>query len=272
MSLTARPTPAGRMAEYAPGISAPYGFSPQYKNGKVFHHGQDYFWLNADIIGSRKVYAAGSGTVTKVFWSDTMGGCIEISHGLFSTRYNHMPKGSSRVKIGDKVTTNTYLGPMGNAGTAANGQYHLHFEVWVNGTRVDPAPYFTIPTGGGTPIPEGNPVKKVYKTTTGTNKLPLWALADDEAIDPVNSGWIETRDTNVAEGWLARYGAFIMLSEAQFAEYRIKFRSTQSSGGGGMTDEQFITLNTKLDSISVLISKIPTATENGAAARTAIVK
>lgn len=58
MSLTARPTPAGRMAKYAPGISAPFGYSPEYKSGKVFHNGQDYFWLTADPAGSRKVYAA----------------------------------------------------------------------------------------------------------------------------------------------------------------------------------------------------------------------
>lgn len=140
--LTARPTPAGRMGRADKGISAPFGYSAGYQGGRVFHHGQDYYWLNADPAGSRKVFAAGAGTVSRVYWDSTMGGCIEINHGSFITRSCHMPQGSSAVGVGQAVTTNTYLGAMGNAGTAAGGQYHLHFEVWVGGTRVDPEPYF----------------------------------------------------------------------------------------------------------------------------------
>lgn len=159
MSLTARPTPAGRMGRADKGISAPFGYSPQYSGGRVFHHGQDYYWLNADPAGSRKVYPAGPGTVSEVFWTDTMGGIITINHGSFLTRYNHMPKNSSKVKVGQKVTVNTFLGPMGNSGTAANGQYHLHFEVWKNGTRVDPEPYFSAPV----PARPKDEVKRVAK-------------------------------------------------------------------------------------------------------------
>lgn len=140
--LTARPTPAGRMNRPDKGISAPFGYSPQYFSGKVMHHGQDYYWLNADPAGSRKVYSAGAGVVKRVYWDDTMGGCIEITIGEIMVRHCHMPKNSSLVKAGQAVTDQTYLGPMGNAGTAANGAYHHHFEVWKNGVRVDPEPYF----------------------------------------------------------------------------------------------------------------------------------
>lgn len=142
MTLTARPTPAGRAGRDDHGISAPFGRSPQYFNGTRDHHGQDYYWLLADPAGSRKVFAAGAGVVSKIAFDATMGNCITVDHVGFQTRYCHMPKGSAMVKPGQTVTDKTQLGPMGNAGTAANGQFHLHFEVWVNGQRVDPEPFF----------------------------------------------------------------------------------------------------------------------------------
>lgn len=151
MPLTARPTPAGRMPQYAPGISEPFGT----KRGNTIHHGQDYFWLDADIVGSRRVFAAGAGTVSEVFWSAGMGGCISVDHGPFFTRYCHMPRDSSTVRVGDVVTDLTFLGPMGNSGTDAAGQFHLHFEVWSAGVRVNPEPFFTTTAGGNaTPINE----------------------------------------------------------------------------------------------------------------------
>lgn len=116
----------------------------------------------------------------------------------------------------------------------------------------------SIPTGG-TPSIEGNPVKKIYKTTTGSNNAPLWALADDEAIDPANGGWVETRDTNVVSGqWAPRYGSFIGLSETQFAAYRTKFRTPHTnapSGGGSMTDAQITALGAQI----AKAIKVPTA-------------
>lgn len=187
MSLTARPTPASRMGRADKGISAPFGTSPQYLDGKAFHHGQDYYWLNADLAGSRKVFAAGAGTVTEVEWSDTMGGYITIAHdGGFSTRYNHMPRNSSTVAVGAKVTDQTYLGAMGSAGTAARGQYHLHFEVWVRGTRVDPEPYFNAFTPEARP---GDDVKRVAAYLNGRN-LGKTSNADEDGKPGPNLYWM----------------------------------------------------------------------------------
>lgn len=166
--LTARPTPAGRMNRPDKGISAPFGYSPQYFNGTRMHHGQDYYWLNADPVGSRRVYASGAGVVKRVYWDDTMGGCIEITIGDIMTRNCHMPKNSSLVKAGQAVTDQTYLGPMGNAGTAANGQFHQHFEVWVNGVRVDPEPYFrTLKPTERQVLPTASANKRLAPSTSG---------------------------------------------------------------------------------------------------------
>lgn len=186
MSLTARPTPGGRAGRSDNGISSPFGYSPGYNGGKTFHHGQDYYWLNADSAGSRKVLAAGAGKVIEVFWSNTMGGIITVDHGDFWSRYNHMPRGSSTVSVGDKVTDQTLLGPMGNAGTEAKGEFHLHFEVWVRGSRVDPEPYFNAFTPKAR-LKED--VKRVAAYLNGRN-LGKTSSADQDGVPGSNLYWM----------------------------------------------------------------------------------
>lgn len=302
MSLTARPTPAGRMPKYAPGISAPYGFSSAYKDGKVFHNGQDYFWLNADPAGSRKVYAAGAGVVTKVFSTTTMGGMIEISHGSFSTRYNHMPVGSSRVKVGDRVTMDTYLGPMGNAGTAANGQYHLHFEVWVNGTRTDPEPYFTSTAGGDvTPIESDDDMAhmELVQTPDGTvwfcyDRIFRYAIPASRNLDTYRAFMTALgKSTTLIQKSAVDINAY---GSPVYADPLGRFASNADASailsaisnikveGGGTIDYPTLAAEivklitpgaTPADvkaSADRIISAIPTALQNGAAARSAIVK
>jgi len=121
-------------------------------------------------------------------------------------------------------------------GTGDSQGSHLHFELYLKRRRVNPDPYFTknlpgTPTPAGTtPTIEGNPVKTIYKTTTGSRNLPLWALGDDEALDPLNAGWVETRDTNVVSGqWAPRYGSFVGMSEAAFVAMRTKFRAPRTT-------------------------------------------
>jgi len=108
---------------------------------------------------------------------------------------------------------------------------------------------------------KGNPVKIIYKTTTQPGGIPLWALGDDEALDPANAGFVETRDSNkVTNEWAPRYGRFHFYSESEFGKLRTKFRTprtTAPSGGGSMTDEQVDALATKLGAAL----KVPTADE-----------
>ena len=53
----------------------------------------------------------------------------------FSTRYAHMS--SVAVSTGQYVTAGTIIGYEGNTGNSFGA--HLHFEVYENGTRVNPA-------------------------------------------------------------------------------------------------------------------------------------
>ena len=69
-------------------------------------------------------------------WGYSWGYYVLIYHnGTYSTRYAHMS--SVAVSTGQYVTAGTIIGYEGNTGNSFGA--HLHFEVYENGTRVDPA-------------------------------------------------------------------------------------------------------------------------------------
>ena len=66
------------------------------------------------------------------------GNYVKIDHGEgVQTLYAHMSR--LDVSIGDRVETGDILGQMGTTGKSTG--VHLHFEIWLNGGRVDPTPY-----------------------------------------------------------------------------------------------------------------------------------
>ena len=90
--------------------------------------------------------AAESGTVKHAGPRGSYGYCVIISHGNgLETLYAHMIAGSLRVTAGQKVQRGQQLGQIGSTGFVTGP--HLHFEVMVNGTKVDPAPYLGIKPG-----------------------------------------------------------------------------------------------------------------------------
>lgn len=69
-------------------------------------------------------------------WGYSWGYYVLIYHnGTYSTRYAHMS--SVAVSTGQYVTAGTIIGYEGNTGNSFGA--HLHFEVYENGTRVNPA-------------------------------------------------------------------------------------------------------------------------------------
>ncbi len=100
-----------------------------------------------------KFYAVASGTVTKsAYLASTNGHYINIDHGNgLSTLGAHLD--ARYVSVGDKVVQGQVIGLVGNTGncwprpTDANpvAGSHLHFEVRLNGNRVNPELYLPSP-------------------------------------------------------------------------------------------------------------------------------
>lgn len=84
------------------------------------------------------VYASASGRVVTVAYSLARGYYVTIAHSEgFKTLYQHLNQ--QLVKVGDYVETGQQIAVSGNTGITAGP--HLHFEIWINGTAVNPAPY-----------------------------------------------------------------------------------------------------------------------------------
>lgn len=110
-----------------------------------YHYGIDITRPGGRSTGA-PVLAAESGTVKHAGPRGSYGYCVIISHGNgLETLYAHMIAGSLRVTAGQKVQRGQQLGQIGSTGFVTGP--HLHFEVMVNGTKVDPAPYLGIKTG-----------------------------------------------------------------------------------------------------------------------------
>ena len=100
-----------------------------------------------------KVYAVASGTVTKsTYKSNTYGHYVNIDHGNgLSSLYAHMDV--RYVSVGDTVVQGQVIGLVGNTGncwprpSASNpaAGSHLHFEMRLNGNRVNPENYLPSP-------------------------------------------------------------------------------------------------------------------------------
>ena len=84
------------------------------------------------------IYAATDGIVEFAGTKGSLGKVVIINHGSgVKTYYAHC--NSLKVSAGKKVSAGTNIATVGKTGTATG--YHLHFEVRVNGTSVNPQKY-----------------------------------------------------------------------------------------------------------------------------------
>jgi len=115
-------------------LSSHYGYRVDPFSGKkAFHHG-------VDIAGKSgtKVLAAASGLVTWAGDKNGYGNLIEIDHGSgYVTRYGHNKK--ILVKVGDVVKQSDVIANMGSTGRSTGP--HVHFEVLLQGKKVNPRQY-----------------------------------------------------------------------------------------------------------------------------------
>jgi len=97
------------------------------------HHG-----LDIDGDHTSPLYAAEAGTITYVGWGGGYGNMVDINHGNgVKTRYGHLSK--FFVKRGQNVAKGQTIGMMGTTGWSTGT--HLHFEVIINGRKLNPLSY-----------------------------------------------------------------------------------------------------------------------------------
>lgn len=84
------------------------------------------------------VMASSGGTVIRSGWFSTYGICVDIRHPDGNiTRYAHLSK--TLVSVGQKVSQGEQIARSGNTGYSTGP--HLHLEIIVNGTAVNPMNY-----------------------------------------------------------------------------------------------------------------------------------
>ncbi|HAQ59037.1 MAG TPA: hypothetical protein DCR63_00600 [Microbacterium sp.] len=128
---------------FAVGVPISDGYGPRWGS---FHYGLDF-----TPGEGAEIQAVAAGTVRI---ANESGGAFgvhvmvdhEINGETFSTHYAHMLYGSLQVKVGDVVEPGTVLGYVGDTGLSYGS--HLHFEVFVNGARIDPLTWLREHAGG----------------------------------------------------------------------------------------------------------------------------
>lgn len=111
-----------------------YRIDPVYKTPRM-HTGLDF---TAET--GTPVYSTGNGVVEIAgSQGDGYGNKVIINHGYgYETLYGHNSK--VLVRVGEKVKRGQTIALVGSTGKSTGP--HCHYEVWKNGTKIDPVNYF----------------------------------------------------------------------------------------------------------------------------------
>ena len=110
-------------------------FGPRDNYGG-FHYGMD---VSTGGKSGANVVASNDGTVIYTYYEYYGGNTLAIDHGGGRvTKYLHLS--SFEAKVGETVKRGQTIAKSGNSGAWTTGP-HLHFEIVINGTRVDPEKY-----------------------------------------------------------------------------------------------------------------------------------
>ncbi len=86
------------------------------------------------------IVAAANGEVIHAGWYGGCGYTVVIAHGGgLTSRYCHQGEGAIQVSVGERVTAGVRIGSVGSTGLSTGP--HLHFEIRINGTAVNPLDY-----------------------------------------------------------------------------------------------------------------------------------
>lgn len=122
-----KPISGGRLSSGFGGRKAPK------RGASTFHQGIDW-----SVPKGTTVVASCGGTVTKAGWGSGYGYVVYIKHpDGRETRYGHLSK--VLVSSGQTVSQGQKIALSGNTGVSTGP--HLHFEIRINGTAVNPLKY-----------------------------------------------------------------------------------------------------------------------------------
>lgn len=157
-----RPAPYSPLTLAFGATSAPY--SPSRPHG-----GEDWGWSESNYDASIRIISAAPGRVRAVQngfgvgetqnrgWGNRLE--VDVTSRVMIA-YNHLRSNSFLVQQNQMIDAGIQVATMGNTGWTG-GAVHLHFEVWLDGDRVDPAPYYNrdLP---GTPLVTPQPEDDMY--------------------------------------------------------------------------------------------------------------
>jgi murein DD-endopeptidase MepM/ murein hydrolase activator NlpD len=118
------------------------------------------------------IMASGNGIVKKAGWCGGGGNCVKIKHNsTYETVYAHMSKFARGIKKGVRVKQGQTIGYVGSTGKSTGP--HLHYEVIVNGKRVNSQKL---------KLPSGKVLKGKDRELFETNKIKLNVLKSEKII------------------------------------------------------------------------------------------
>lgn len=117
------------------------GFGTRYH--PILHYRRMHSGVDLSAKTGTPIYATGDGVVTTAGRNDPAlsgyGVAVLIDHGYgYKTLYGHMSE--VKVKAGQQVKRGELIGLVGSTGLASGP--HCHYEVWINGKKVNPVYYF----------------------------------------------------------------------------------------------------------------------------------
>ena len=109
-----------------------------YRIHPIFHVRKMHTGIDISAGMGVPIRAASAGTVVSAGWRGGYGKCVVISHaGGLATLYAHQSE--ILAAVGERVKRGDVIGKVGSTGYSTGP--HLHFEVRVNGSPVDPLGY-----------------------------------------------------------------------------------------------------------------------------------
>ena len=120
--------------------AASYRITSYFGPRRAPARGASTYHRGIDIAGGHgtAIYATASGVVSRRYYTSGGGNQIEINHGNgVKSVYKHLS--SYNVSVGQSVLRGQRIARMGNTGISTGP--HLHFEIMINGTQVNPLPY-----------------------------------------------------------------------------------------------------------------------------------